>query len=49
MIIFVLGGCVVEEIMFDDVIIGVYDDFKCVIKLVCSMVIEYGMFDFGFI
>lgn len=26
-------------------LIGVLNDFECVIKMVCVMVIKYGMFD----
>ncbi len=42
-----LGGRVAEEIMFDDVTTGAYDDFKKATKLARSMVTEYGMSDLG--
>ncbi|MFA5692003.1 MAG: ATP-dependent zinc metalloprotease FtsH [Acholeplasmataceae bacterium] len=42
-----LGGRVAEEIMFDDVTTGAYDDFKRATKLARSMVTEYGMSELG--
>ncbi len=42
-----LGGRVAEEIMFDDVSTGAYDDFKRSTALARSMVTEYGMSDLG--
>ncbi|HLS99966.1 MAG TPA: cell division protein FtsH, partial [Acholeplasma sp.] len=42
-----LGGRVAEEIMFDDVSTGAYDDFKRATALARSMVTEYGMSDLG--
>nr|WIF89316.1 ATP-dependent zinc metalloprotease FtsH [Acholeplasma laidlawii] len=47
MITSALGGRVAEEIMFDDVTTGAYDDFKRATKLARSMVTEYGMSDLG--
>lgn len=44
-IIGLFGGCVVEEVIFGEVIIGVSNDFECVIEFVCCMVIEWGMSD----
>lgn len=41
--IYVMGGCVVEEIVFYDFIMGVLNDIEKVILIVCKMVIEYGM------
>lgn len=42
-----LGGRVAEEIMFDDVTTGAYDDFKRATQLARSMVTEYGMSELG--
>ncbi|MBN3491012.1 ATP-dependent zinc metalloprotease FtsH [Acholeplasma equirhinis] len=42
-----LGGRVAEEIMFEDVSTGAYDDFKRSTALARSMVTEYGMSDLG--
>jgi len=42
-----LGGRVAEEIMFDDVSTGAYDDFKRSTRIARSMVTEYGMSDLG--
>src|SRR5690554_1521830 len=47
MITSALGGRVAEEIIFDDVTTGAYDDFKRATKLARSMVTEYGMSDLG--
>ncbi|WP_162146854.1 ATP-dependent zinc metalloprotease FtsH [Acholeplasma granularum] len=47
MITSALGGRVAEEIVFDDVTTGAYDDFKRATKLARSMVTEYGMSDLG--
>lgn len=38
-----MGGCVVEELVFCELIIGVVFDIEQVIKIVCLMVIEFGM------
>lgn len=38
----VLGGWVVEEIIFGKVFLGVLDDFEKVIKQVYIMVVYYG-------
>ncbi len=42
-----LGGRVAEEIMFDDVTTGAYDDFKRATQIARSMVTEYGMSELG--
>ncbi|WP_257608355.1 hypothetical protein [Rice orange leaf phytoplasma] len=42
-----LGGRVVEELIFDDVSSGAYDDFKQTTKIARLMVIKYGMSDLG--
>ncbi|HHX76442.1 MAG TPA: cell division protein FtsH, partial [Acholeplasmataceae bacterium] len=47
MITSALGGRVAEEIIFNDVTTGAYDDFKRATKLARSMVTEYGMSDLG--
>lgn len=42
-----LGGRVAEEIMFDDISTGAYDDFKRATRIARAMVTEYGMSDLG--
>lgn len=46
-----LGGCVVEEEIFGllEIIVGVVNDIRNVVNLVCEMVICYGMFELGFL
>lgn len=41
------GGCLVEEIIYglEYVFIGVFNDIKVVINLVCNMVIQWGFFE----
>ncbi len=46
-IISYLGGRVAEEIVFDTVTTGAYNDFKIATKIARSMVTEYGMSDLG--
>jgi cell division protease FtsH len=42
-----LGGRVAEEIVFDTVTTGAYNDFQIATKIARSMVTEYGMSDLG--
>jgi len=42
-----LGGRVAEEIIFDTVTTGAYNDFQVATKIARSMVTEYGMSDLG--
>ncbi|WP_420885399.1 ATP-dependent zinc metalloprotease FtsH [Candidatus Phytoplasma ziziphi] len=42
-----LGGRVAEELVFDDVSNGAYDDFKQATKIARLMVTKYGMSDLG--
>ncbi|USQ93280.1 MAG: ATP-dependent zinc metalloprotease FtsH [Candidatus Phytoplasma vitis] len=42
-----LGGRVAEELVFDDVSSGAYDDFKQATKIARLMVTKYGMSDLG--
>lgn len=42
-----LGGRVAEEIVFDTVTTGAYNDFQVATKIARSMVTEYGMSDLG--
>nr|WP_320414852.1 AAA family ATPase [Mulberry dwarf phytoplasma] len=46
-IISYLGGRVAEELVFDDVSSGAYDDFKQATKIASLMVTKYGMSDLG--
>ena len=46
-IISFLGGRVAEEIVFDTVTTGAYNDFQNATKIARSMVTEYGMSDLG--
>lgn len=42
-----LGGRVAEEIMFNEISTGAYDDIKRATKIARAMVTEYGMSDLG--
>ncbi|MBE0700491.1 MAG: cell division protein FtsH, partial [Acholeplasmataceae bacterium] len=42
-----LGGRVAEEIIFDTVTTGAYNDFQMATKIARAMVTEYGMSDLG--
>jgi cell division protease FtsH len=42
-----LGGRVAEEIMFDTVTTGAYNDFQVATRIARAMVTEYGMSDLG--
>jgi cell division protease FtsH len=42
-----LGGRVAEEIVFDTVTTGAYNDFQIATKIARAMVTEYGMSDLG--
>ena len=42
-----LGGRVAEEVTFDEITTGAYDDFKKATKIARSMVTEYGMSNLG--
>ncbi|MGA0447989.1 MAG: hypothetical protein ACLTFB_01300 [Candidatus Phytoplasma pyri] len=42
-----LGGRVAEELVFDDISNGSYDDFKQATRIAKLMVIKYGMSDLG--
>ena len=42
-----LGGRVAEEVTFNEITTGAYDDFKKATKIARSMVTEYGMSDLG--
>lgn len=44
-VVILFGGCVVEEVFLGVMSIGVFNDFECVIKMVCDMVMCYGMSD----
>ncbi|MBN2300767.1 MAG: ATP-dependent zinc metalloprotease FtsH [Acholeplasmataceae bacterium] len=46
-IISYLGGRVAEEIVFDTVTTGAYNDFQLATKIARAMVTEYGMSDLG--
>lgn len=49
-IVVLFGGCVVEKIIYDYVLIGVVDDLVKVIDIVCVMVVWYGMDEeFGYV
>lgn len=39
----IFGGCVVEDVVFSKISIGVQNDLDKVIKMVYDMIIIYGM------
>ncbi|WP_334347401.1 hypothetical protein [Candidatus Phytoplasma prunorum] len=46
-ITFYLGGRVAEELVFDDISSGAFDDFKQATKISRLMVTKYGMINLG--